>query len=203
MSSAIWNAIPSLSPNGPSPCAPPSRHAASKSFPVLSAQPIDHLLGRRVGPARLPPLHRLAADERETRVGEHAHEPRVAGLRELREGAGEQVVAGSAGGGRPVRRPDGTVPAAQLGPVDQVVVDERRQVHELDGGARRHRRRRPGRRGEEDEQRPQPLAARGERLAADGARDAVVPRHGLAEALLQLLHVGVQPGCVERDRRHA
>src|SRR5919204_4855820 len=35
-SSTIWNAIPSASPKAPSP-PPPSRHAASKSFPVLRA----------------------------------------------------------------------------------------------------------------------------------------------------------------------
>jgi hypothetical protein len=35
-SSAIWKAIPSARPYSPEP--PPSRHAASNSFPVLSAQ---------------------------------------------------------------------------------------------------------------------------------------------------------------------
>ena len=39
MSSAIWNAMPSARPKSPSSGrAPPRRHAASKSFPVLSEQ---------------------------------------------------------------------------------------------------------------------------------------------------------------------
>ena len=63
----------------------------------------------------------------------------VAGLRELGERPREQVVARGAGGGRAV-----AVQAARgragTPPVDQVVVHERRRVHELDGAPGRERR---------------------------------------------------------------
>ena len=58
----------------------------------------------------------------------------------------------------------------------QVVVDERRHVHELDRDAGGDRRLAVRRRGEEDEQRPQPLAAGGERLDADVGDEAGVAR---------------------------
>ena len=52
-------------------------------------------------------------------------------------------------------------------------MDERRHVHELDRDAGRERRLVGGaRRGEEAEERPQPLAAGRERLAGDLGREA-------------------------------
>ena len=56
-------------------------------------------------------------------------------------------------------------------------MDERRHVHELDRDARSERRL-AGRRREEDEQRPQALAARDQRLAADCGHEARLRLHG-------------------------
>ena len=84
-------------------------------------------------------------------------------------------------------------------------MDERRQVNELDRGTGRDRSVRARRCGEEREQRPQPLAARRERVPAH-LRDATSVRHDSGgQPLLDLCHVLVDAG--ERDdrfqRRHA
>src|ERR687898_2109574 len=83
----------------------------------------------------LHPLQRLAAHERETRAREDLRALEVSHLRELAEGAREEIVARRDRSVRPVRAPDGLVPAPQLGAVDQVVVHERRRVDELDRDA--------------------------------------------------------------------
>jgi hypothetical protein len=67
-------------------------------------------------------------------------------------------------------------------------------VHELDGDAGRDVRLLPGRGREEDEQRPQPLAAGCERALARRGDDPGVGRDGLAQARLELLEVRVEPG---------
>ena len=77
MSSAIWKAIPSASPNSPRPGASaPSRQAASKSFPVLSAQAGEVSSSASCRVVRLGALHRLAADEGQARAGEAPRRPR-------------------------------------------------------------------------------------------------------------------------------
>ena len=73
-------------------------------------------------------------------------------------------------------------------------MDERRHVHELDRRGGRDVRLRARRRGEEDEQRAQPLAAGLQRLGADRRDDAAMRRHGRLEPLLELLEVRVEPG---------
>ena len=103
----------------------------------------------------------------------------VAGRGELGERAREEIVAGRARGVGAVRRPGRGAAAPSSAPVDQVVVHERRHVHELDRDAGRERRLVASARGEEDEQRAQALAAGGERLAGRPrrrARDARRPR---------------------------
>jgi hypothetical protein len=86
--------------------------------------------------------------------------------------------------------------------VDQVVVDERRHVHELDrdtGGDRRLLSR--GRR-EEDEQRAKPLAARGESLVADRGHQAGMAGDGAREPLLDRVEVVLEPGgLADRSQR--
>ena len=84
--------------------------------------------------------------------------------------------------------------AAQGGAVDEVVVHERREVDELDRDAGDHRRLRPGRRREVDEQRPQPLPAGGKRLRTDLRDDAAVGADRMLQTVLELAEVGVQPG---------
>ena len=95
------------------------------------------------------------------------------------------------------------MPATDLGAVDQVVVDERRQVHELDRDAGRERRR-PVAAREEDQQRPQALAAGGKRLDSDGRHQPAAAADGELEPLLELLHVGGQPRrLANRGEAHA
>ena len=70
MSSTIWNAIPS-EPRRTRALPPPSTHAASNSLPVLSAQR-SRYASTSCRVAALATLERLAARERERRVGECA-----------------------------------------------------------------------------------------------------------------------------------
>ena len=69
---------------------------------------------------------------------------------------------------------------------------ERRHVHHLDGDSGRNRRLAVG--GEEAEQRPQPLAARRQRLARHLLRQAGPRGDGTREARLDLRHVGRDAG---------
>ncbi len=82
-------------------------------------------------------------------------------------------------------------PAAQVGAVEHVVVDQRRRVHELDrrGGAQHAGvlgRRVPG--GEEDQQRPQALAPGGDGIAGVLGEQLAVARGQLGEPALQPRH---------------
>src|SRR6185369_15005266 len=100
--------------------------------------------------------------------------------------------------------PDRRPAAAQVGPVEKVVVDERRHVHELDGGT-------PGnrtlpvplfhRRREEDEQRPEPLAARRERVRPDIAQAAWEGTDRVLEPVLEQVEVAVEPGSLPDGRQ--
>src|SRR5438067_3037058 len=147
--------------------------------------------GRRV--TRLRPLQRLAACEAERRVGEDLDGGCVARRAQLGEGAREEVVAGRAGCGWAVHRPRGRLATAEVGAVDQVVVDERRHVHELDGDPRRERRRPSRRRGEEDERRTQPFTAGPERLVAHRRHEAGMGRDGACQPFLERVEVVVEP----------
>ena len=113
-------------------------------------------------------LQQLALGQRRAGVRERAQLRVVAVARELGERAREQQVAGGDRELAPGGRGDRRVPAPQLGAVDQVVVHERRRVHELDRHGRAHQAllalvgvRRAARRlgGEHDQQRAQALAA--------------------------------------------
>ncbi len=95
---------------------------------------------------------------------------------------------------RAVHRPGGGHPAAEVRAVDQVVVHERGHVHELHGHSRGERGLAAGRGREEDEQRAQPLAARGERLVADRRDETGMARDGAREALLERVEVLLEPG---------
>src|SRR5436305_5281590 len=107
-----------------------------EQLPRLERAALEVTLDARFGVVRLRALERLAPRERERRARQDADRGVVAGARQLRERAGEEVVAGRPRRGRPVARPRCGAAAAVLGPVDQVVVDERRRVDELDGRAR-------------------------------------------------------------------
>jgi hypothetical protein len=81
-------------------------------------------------------------------------------------------------------------------------MDERRHVHQLDGDPGHVRRRAIVRCGEEDEQRPQPLAAGGERLGADRRGQPGMTTDRADQALLDLLEVFVEPlRLVDRRQR--
>src|SRR5207237_4819910 len=69
---------------------------------------------------------------------------------------------------------------------------ERRQLHELDGNAGCERRLAAAGHREEDELRPEALAAGRERLVADGGDDARVGRHGSGEAFLEGVEVALE-----------
>jgi hypothetical protein len=77
-------------------------------------------------------------------------------------------------------------------------------VHELDGDTGEHGRLGAARAREIDEQRAQPLAAGGERLAPDRGDDALVTPHGRLEPVLELGEVGVQARRLAElgERRH-
>ncbi len=90
---------------------------------------------RRVG---VLALQQLAFGERRARLRERAQLRRVLVARELGERPREQQVAGRDGDLAPGYRRDRRMAAAQLRAVDQVVVHERRRVHELDRDSRAH-----------------------------------------------------------------
>ena len=142
----------------------------------------------------LTPLQRLASREREAGVRENGDRCAVAGLGELGEGAGEEVVAGSTRGVGPVSRPRRGPPAPHARAVDQVVVDERRLVNELDRdtggeqGRRRLGRAKIGERG------PKPLASRGKRVGADRRGKAGMALDRARQPLLDRLEVSGRPG---------
>ena len=88
MSSAIWNAIPSSRPYSPLAAAEQARRL--EQLPRLERAALEIGLDRRLGIVALPPLQRLAAREREARVGENGHRGRVAGLRRARRTRGRR-----------------------------------------------------------------------------------------------------------------
>ena len=138
-------------------------------------------------------LQRLAAREAERRVGEDLDRAGVSGRAQLGERAREEVVAGRARGGRAVHRPRRRLATAEVGAVDEVVVHERRHVHELDGDAGRERRLLAGGSREEDERRAQALAAGRERLVPDRRDEAWVRRDGAREPLLETVEIVAEP----------
>ena len=73
-------------------------------------------------------------------------------------------------------------------------MNQRRHVHELDRDPGGERRLCAGRRGEEDERGPQPLAAGRERLVPHGGDEARMRGDAPAEPLLERVEVAVEPG---------
>ncbi len=160
------------------------------------------LLHGRVRPVGLRVLERLALHQRERRAGQELNALGVAGRGELRERAGEEVVAGRAGADRAVGPPRRLAPAPQSGAIDEVVVDEARHVDKLDGDAGREWVS-SLRGGQEDEQGPKPLTAGGERRGT-GLRDrSGVAGDRLPQTLFQLLQVAVEPGRRPDSRKRA
>ncbi len=83
-------------------------------------------------------------------------------------------------------------------------MDERRHVHELDGGTPGHRTLAVPllhRRREEDEQRPEPLASRRERVRADIAQATGKGADGVLEPVLEQVEVAVEPGSLPDGRQ--
>src|SRR5205823_10964610 len=87
--------------------------------------------------------------------------------------------------------------------IDQIVVHERRHVHELDRDAGCERRLAARWSREEEEQRPQPLAARGERLVPRGRDEAGMARDRTRQTLLERVEILLEAlGLADRRKRH-
>ena len=112
---------------------------------------------------------------------------RVSRRGQLGEGAGEEVDAAGTCRPGPVRRPHRGPASPQLRSVDQVVVDEARHVHQLDGDSRGERRVGFRRRREKDQQGAEPLAARGQRLCPDLGDEPRPRRDRLHNRIIQQL----------------
>jgi hypothetical protein len=92
---------------------------------------------------------------------------------------------------------------ADGGTVQDVVVDQSRHVDQLDRDARGVWRLPIASARKEDEQRPQALAARGERLFADRRREAGVAGDRVEESVLDLLQVAIEPLRLTDGRQRA
>ena len=103
------------------------------------------------------------------------------------------MVAGRLRGEGAVRRPRRRAATAQLRAVDDVVVDERRHVDELDRDALDDGWRRVGRRRQEGQGRAEPLATGRERIRADGGDGAGVRLDDLREPRLDGVEVVGEP----------
>ena len=97
MSSAIWNAIPSSRPYSP-PRRATEQARRLEELAGLERAALEVGVDRSSRVVTLPPLQRLAARERQGRVREDRDAFEVARLRQLGEGAREEVVAGRASG---------------------------------------------------------------------------------------------------------
>ena len=173
----------------------------------LERAALDVALDRRLRIVPLAALQGLPARERERRLSEHGHRIVVALGGERDEGAREQVIPRRLRGGGAVLGPRGGTAPPHPGPVDQIVVHEGRHVDELDGNTGRDRCRRPDRRGQEREHRPQALAARGERFGSDLPHEAGVPGDRTRQLSFDDVEVVRQPGSaadgVERGAHRA
>ena len=202
MSSTIWNEIAEQPAVVAAAAAEQARRL--EQLAGLEGAALEVALDRRVGVVALAALQRLAAGERERCLGEDRDGRDVAAGGELREGAREDVVARSPGSVGPVGRPGRGLAAPHASSVDQVVVDQRRHVDELDRRPGGDRRLGACGRREEREHRPQALAARGQRLGADLGDEAGMPGHRPVEQLLDLAQVlGEARRCADDVERRA
>ena len=173
MSSAIWNAIPRLRPKRPSVPPRPSAQAASKSFPVLSAQRSRYASTVVSGSLRCRRCIASPRARQSARVREHGDVRDVALGGELGERTGEEVVARRAGASAPCAAHTAVWPRRTVAPSirsswTSVAMCTSSTATPAATGAGPHRR------AEERQQRPQPLAAGRERLGAE------LRRHGPA-----------------------
>ncbi len=204
-SSSSWKARPISAPNSRSASSSrPEQAGALEQAPGLQPAAREVALLVEAEVEGVLALRQLAAGEGDRGVGEQRHRARVAGLGEQGEGAREEQVAGGGGAAAARGGGDGRQPAAQRRGVEDVVVDQGRHVDQLDRGRRADRRRAalgPG--AEQDQHRPQPLAARGEGRGGVLAERLAVAADRLAQQLLHLAEPRRQPaaGGVE-DRRH-
>jgi hypothetical protein len=134
-------------------------------------------------------LHRLAARDREAGTRQDLDALEIARVGQLGHRAGEQVVAARLRRPRAVLVPRRRAPATKLGAVDQIVVDQRGHVGELDRDSRAQRELAIAR-GEVDEERSQALAARPDRVPPDRRDEPRMALHRRLEALLELVQVG-------------
>ena len=196
----------------------PSLQAASNSAAVFSSQRLQIALDRDVRGVGVLALQQLAGRQRGAGVRERPQLHRVIVARQLGKGPREEQIAGGDRRAAARRGGDRGAPAAQLSAVDEVVVHERRRVHQLDrdGGAREallalgaRRRAARGFGGEDDEQRAQALAAgddrricvRGQRRARRGGDALEVKlgaRHALAQPRPAAMHDRLEP--LDADR---
>ena len=193
MSSAIWKAIPSASPNAPR-CRRRARAEQARGLeelPGLQRAALEVRLDGRIRVVRLAALHRLAAREAERGVGEQRDRARVAGRRQLGERPREQVVAGRPRGRR-ARRPTRPTRAragtrrrrsGRRGRASPCARARPRRPRRRDGassGAAREKKTSSGRSR-------LPPAASASR--DDGGDEPAVRRDGLLEPLLELVEV--------------
>src|SRR5579859_2491480 len=160
----------------------------------LQCAALEVALDRRIRVVGLAPLEGLAACQAKGRLGERRDRPRVARGGKLREGPREEVVAGGARRLGPVGGPRGGPSTPEPGPVDEIVVDERRHVNQLDGDPGGQRRRQAPLRRQEHQHRPQSLPTGRERIRADCGADAGMARDGLLQPLLELVEIALEPG---------
>ena len=159
----------------------------------LERAPLEVRLDGRRRVVALQPLQRLAARQGERGVRERRDALLRAGGGERRERRREQMVAGRLRGEGAVRRPGRCAPTAELRAVDDVVVDERRHVDELDRDALDHGRCRVGGRRQERQGGAEPLASGRERIRSDGGDGAGVRLDDLRESRLDGVEVVGEP----------
>ena len=139
-SSTIWKAIPSEPAEGRVAAAEDARGREQRAG--LQRAALEVRVDGRLGIVPLAALHRLAAGERERRVGEDDDllADRRAAASTAKARAKRWSPAAFAASA-PCAVQAAARPRRKCGAVDDVVVDQRGHVHELDGHALGHRRR--------------------------------------------------------------
>ena len=145
-------------------------------------------LPRHVDPPGVRALDQLPARERARGVRENLDLVDATVEGELGEGAREEQVAGRDGHLAPGLGEDGRAPPAQGRGVEHVVVHERGRVHQLHGSGGPQGPLAVGPRGQEHAQRPQALAAGGDRRAGVLGQHLAVARGQHRQAGLEAAH---------------
>ena len=175
--------------------APAAEHARGlEELPSLERAALEVVVDRRVRIVALAPLHRFATGESKGGIGEHNDSRRIARLREHGEGAREEVVPGCLGHLLAVLAPSGGAAAPHGSAVDEVVVDERRHVHELDRDTCGDRTLCIRRRGEERECRSEAFPPCGQSSRPDLGDETGMALDGASELRLDLAEILVQAG---------